>query len=497
MEGEKMYSITIIGLGPGNKDCLTLGTLEKIKSGKRVVLRTKKHPVVDYLDELKIPYESLDHIYDEMESFEAVYAKITDKLLDMSSEEDVIYAVPGNPFVAEETVRLLIQKAEAAGIPLEFVQAPSFLDAIFHALKIDPINGLKILDGLQLDKQIPDVDCPVIITQVYNRLIASQVKISLMNYYHDEQLIWVIRGAGISDLERIEEIRLYELDRINWIDHLTSIFIPKTKDEFVKSYSMNNLVQIMGKLRGKEGCPWDLKQTHESLKPYLIEEAYEVLEALDNQDMILLEEELGDLLLQIVFHAQLAFEAEQFKMSDVITGICKKLIFRHPHVFGDLKVNSAVDALESWEGMKQREKNEHTYTASLKRIPKHLPALMKSYKVQEKAARVGFDWDHIEGAIEKVKEELEEVLEVVHLDKPDEIMEEIGDLIFAVVNVARFLKIEPELALNKTIEKFIRRFEFMEMAAEENRKKMEEMSLEEMDDLWNLAKIHKNIKKYK
>lgn len=491
------YTITIVGLGPGNKDCLTLGTLEKIKSGKRVILRTTKHPVVEYLKELKIEFYSFDHLYEEMQSFELVYEKITDELLDVSSKEDVIYAVPGNPFVGEETVRLLIERVEAAGVSLEFIQAPSFLDAIFHSLRIDPVNGLKILDGLQLDKQIPDVHCPVVVTQVYNQMIASQVKISLMKYYHDEQPIVVIRGAGVSGLERIEKMCLYELDRIDWIDHLTSIFIPETTDKHLKSYSMNNLVQIMGKLREKEGCPWDLSQTHESLKPYLIEETYEVLEALDNKDMNLLEEELGDLLLQIVFHAQLALETEHFNMEDVITGICNKLIYRHPHVFKDLKVDSVSGALESWEGIKQKEKNEHSYTASLRRIPKHLPALMKSHKIQEKAAGVGFDWDSVEGAIEKVKEELEEVIELIYLDKPDEIAEEIGDLMFAVVNVARFLKVEPELALNKTSEKFISRFEFMEITAESHGNKLDDMSLKEMDDLWNLAKIHKKHKKYK
>jgi tetrapyrrole methylase family protein/MazG family protein len=251
---------------------------------------------------------------------------------------------------------------------------------------------------------------------------------------------------------------------------------------------MDNLVNIMQKLRSKEGCPWDKKQTHQSLKPYLIEECYEVLEAIEEEDVDLLEEELGDLLLQIVFHCEIARESGYFDIKDVITGICQKLIRRHPHVFGDISVDTTDKVLENWEEIKRQEKDEKSYTESLMRIPKHLPALMKSYKVQAKAAKVGFDWDSIDGAMEKVKEEFQELINVFKTEKQDEIKEEIGDLLFAIVNVARFLKVRPELALNETIEKFIRRFEYIERAANRNGQNLEDMNLQEMDILWNEAK---------
>jgi len=491
------YKITVVGLGPGSKDFLTVGALEILKAGKKVILRTEKHPVVDYLKDQGIVFESFDYLYEEMGDFQAVYNSITDRLLELVSREDIVYGVPGSPFVAEDTVQMLLDKADKLGVRLEFVPGSSFLEALFLTLKIDPVSGLQVIDGLQLDKQIPDTDADIIVTQVYNKLLASQVKIGLMNYFHDEHPVVIIRGAGIPHLERIAHVKLYELDHIDWIDHLTSIYIPKKVDDSVKNYTMNNLIRIMGKLRSKEGCPWDKKQTHDSLKPYLIEETYEVLEALDDNDMALLEEELGDLLLQIVFHAQLASETGAFQMGDVISGICRKLVFRHPHVFGHIKVDSASGALKSWEEMKRKEKEEQTHTESLKRIPKYLPALMKSFKIQGKAANVGFDWNNVEGAIEKVKEEFEELLEVYKSEQNDKIIEEIGDLIFAVVNVARFLKVNPELALNKTVEKFINRFEFIEVTASKNGKNMEELSLSEMDNLWNLAKIHNNIKKHK
>ena len=251
---------------------------------------------------------------------------------------------------------------------------------------------------------------------------------------------------------------------------------------------MDNLVSIMEKLRSREGCPWDREQDHQTLKPYLIEESYEVLEALEEGDMDLLEEELGDLLLQIVFHSQIASESGYFNITDVITGICSKLISRHPHVFGDLRVDTADKVLINWEEIKREEKEEKSYTESLMRVPKQLPALMKSYKIQGKAAKVGFDWDNVHGAMEKVSEELQELKLALESNNEQNMNEEIGDLLFAVVNVARFLEIRPELALNNTIEKFIRRFNYIERSAEENGDNLQEMTLEEMDNLWNLAK---------
>ncbi len=244
----------------------------------------------------------------------------------------------------------------------------------------------------------------------------------------------------------------------------------------------------MNKLRGPGGCPWDAKQTHESLKPYILEEAYEVLEAIDTDDMYLLEEELGDLLLQVVFHAKIAEENGHFNMKDVSDQICEKLVRRHPHVFGDVAVDSAEEVLVNWEAIKREEKSEKAHVDSMARIPKEIPALMRSYKIQSKAADVGFDWDDVNGAIEKVKEESQELFEIIHGGDKEKIEDEIGDLLFAVVNVARFMKIRPEFALTKTIEKFIRRFTHVEASVKKNGKKLQESTLEEMDGYWNEAK---------
>lgn len=253
-------------------------------------------------------------------------------------------------------------------------------------------------------------------------------------------------------------------------------------------FCMQDLIDIMARLRGENGCPWDKAQTHESLKPYVLEEAYEVIDAIDRKNREDIIEELGDLLLQIVFHSRLAQERGDFDMGDVIDGICEKMIRRHPHIFGDIKVESAGEVLKNWEDIKREEKDVKTQTQSMKSLPKNLPALMLAFKVQEKAARVGFDWDNVEDAMKKVAEEMEELKEVYKGKNGDKIREEMGDLLFAAVNVARFLEVNPELALREATRKFIRRFDYVEQAAAKLDRNLQEMTLEEMDNLWEEGK---------
>ncbi|WP_213975105.1 nucleoside triphosphate pyrophosphohydrolase [Tepidanaerobacter acetatoxydans] len=252
--------------------------------------------------------------------------------------------------------------------------------------------------------------------------------------------------------------------------------------------TLDDLVDIMAKLRGNPGCPWDKSQTHETLKPFLIEEAYEVIDAIDRNNKDDLVEELGDLLLQIVFHSRLAQERGDFDIGDVINGVCNKMVRRHPHIFGDITVDGTEEVLKNWEEIKREEKDMKTEAQSMMNLPKTLPALMKAFKVQEKAARVGFDWDDVKGAFDKVYEELEELKEVYNTGNSDKIREEMGDLIFACVNVARFLEVEPELAVNDAVKKFIRRFDFVETEAAKSDKNLQEMNLQEMDILWEQSK---------
>ena len=482
-----MPKITIVGLGPGDYKQLSLEALDILKEAETLVLRTEKHPVVDRIREMGIIFTSCDDIYDSGESFDDTYDRISDRVLKLCSERGhVVYAVPGHPLVAEKSVELINAKA-GADIQIRLISALSFIDVILSALRIDPAYGLKIVDGLSIKIQKPDQKCGNIITQVYDRLVASEVKLMLMDYYVDDFEICVIRAAGVEGQERILKIPLYELDRIEWVDYLTSVYVPPAL-EGAKYKSFSDLVELMETLRGEGGCPWDREQTRESLKPYLLEETYEVLDAIEKDDLDLIIEELGDVLLQVVFHSQIAKEDGEFDINEVTSSIVNKLVIRHPHVFGDVKATSESGALKSWEASKREHKGMETYTQALVDIPEILPSLMRAYKVQQKAALAGFDWDSVEDAFSKVYEETEEVREVYKTGEKDIIEEEIGDLLFSVVNVSRFLKIQPELALRATTEKFIKRFRYIEETALQSGKKLDKMSLQEMDKLWNEAK---------
>lgn len=253
-------------------------------------------------------------------------------------------------------------------------------------------------------------------------------------------------------------------------------------------YSYEDLLEIMSTLRAPHGCPWDREQDHKSLKRYLIEEAYEVLDAIDDESPAKLCDELGDLLLQVVFHAQIAKENKQFDFSDVVHGVSTKMINRHRHVFGQEEAETSDDVMSIWEKVKKEEKGLKTQTQVLKEIPGNLPALMRSFKVQQKAAQVGFDWDDVKDAMVKIKEEFGELEKAYEKDNKENIEEELGDLLFAVVNVSRFLKVQPELALTATVNKFIRRFEFVEESAAKEGKSLQDMTLAEMDAFWDQSK---------
>lgn len=484
-----MGKITIIGLGPGGYESLTLKVENIIKNSKNLILRTEKHPIVDKISDLGIKFTTCDDIYDSADTFEEVYETICSRVINKALEgKDVVYAVPGHPLAAEKSVELILSKAKGkAEVVVE--GAMSFIDAVTASLKIDISSGLKIIDALRLDKQRPDTNCGNIITQVYSKWVLAEVKLILMDYYKDEQIICIIKAAGVENQERMEWIPLYQLDSIEWVDYLTSIYIPPAAED-KRFKTMDDLVELMAQLRGEDGCPWDRKQNHDSLKPYLLEECYEVIDAIESGDIDQLVEELGDVLLQVVFHCQIGKEAGEFHINDVTTFLVEKLISRHPHVFGEVEANDESGALKSWEASKRNEKGVKNYTETLLAIPKAMSSLTRSYKIQEKAALAGFDWHDVEGAMPKIDEEILELKEVYKTAEKGKIEEEIGDLLFAVVNVARFLKIQPELALIKTINKFITRFSYIEEVALAEGKKLEEMTLEEMDLLWNKAKTH-------
>lgn len=261
------------------------------------------------------------------------------------------------------------------------------------------------------------------------------------------------------------------------------------KFEFKDKYNVDDLCEIMQILRAPGGCPWDAEQDHKSIRKNFIEETYEVLEAIDNDDAVLLQEELGDVLLQVVFHAQMENEKGVFDLNDVADGICKKLIIRHPHVFGDVEVSGTNDVLSNWDEIKKKTKGQKSQTETMMSIPKCFPALMRAQKIQQKASKVGFDWKEIDGALEKLESEIVELRTAIANKDEQNSKEELGDVLFSAVNVARFIDTDAEEALTEASDKFVSRFELVEQMAKQNNQDMKEMTLEQLNQLWDEAKL--------
>ena len=482
--------IKIIGLGPGASDALTVGALRVLEESDNIYFRTEIHPTVDFIRSRNIEFKTYDHFYNSGESFDEVYKNIAEDLIKVYKETgNVVYAVPGHPLVAEKSVSNLMELCKEGNIEYEILPAVSFIDAMMDRLQIDPIEGLKVIDAFDINNQIMDKRIGTIITQVYNPFIASEVKLKLLECYDDETKIIYVRAAGIEGLESIREIPLYELDMQEDIDYLTSVYIPKDLNNKI---DINDLINLIEVLRGDEGCPWDREQTHESIKNAIVEESYEVKDAIENEDDNALIEELGDVLLHVIFHSSIGKEDGYFDFNDVVEGIYNKMINRHPHIFKNQEICNSEEVVQNWDEIKKEEKGFETVTDELNAVAKALPALIRAHKIQNKAKKVGFDWDNVEDAAKKVVEELNEVLDAYNTENKGNITEEVGDLLFSCVNVARFLNIDEEEALNNTTDKFIRRFSYIEEQANKLGKNLKEMSLEEMDKLWNDAKKLEN-----
>lgn len=482
----QMKKIHILGLGAGDMDQLPLGVYRSLKNADSLFLRTKEHPVINELEKEGINFTSFDSVYEKHDQFQAVYEEISNSLLDEAlSKGNITYAVPGHPLVAEQTVQLLLEKAPEKGVDIEIGGGQSFLDALFQALKIDPIDGFQLLDGTSLKKDEIEVKQHVIIGQVYDQFVASEVKLTLMDILPYDYDIYIVTAAG-SQYERIKKVPLFELDREVELNNLTSVYFPPVRDEAILYKRFSKLRHIIAELRGPNGCPWDKKQTHESLKKYVIEEAYELIEAINEEDTDHMIEELGDVLLQVLLHAQIGEDEGFFSIDDVIEGLSEKMVRRHPHVFGQTIAETEEDVLKNWQAIKQEEKGI-AEESLLDQVGKSLPNLMAAAEIQKKAAKVGFDWEEVRPAWEKVKEEIRE-FETEAEKNSDKMANEFGDILFAFVNIARFYKIDPEEALYETNQKFRRRFSYVEKKVKESGKPFEDFHLEQLDQFWDEAK---------
>jgi len=477
--------ITIVGLGPAGAEYLTREAWAHLEQCEEVWLRTKFHPAVAGLPQ-GVQARSFDDLYDTDKEISHVLANIVARVLELGKrEQGVTYCVPGSPFVAEETVSEVVKAVANTDIPIRLIDGVSFIEPVCSALGIDPHPQMVLADALhQAELEVPSFPptLPALISQIDNSYEASQLKLTLMANYPEEHPVVLVHNAGTPD-ERVEKLPLHAIDQSPHLGMLSCLYLPPLK----KGASFEDFQQIIARLRRYDGCPWDREQTHLSLRPYLLEETYEVLEALDQQDSPHLREELGDLLLQIGLHAQIAAEDEDFLMSEVLQTINSKLIRRHPHVFSAVNADSVDKVLTNWEKIKadEREKNGESQKGMLDGIPLSLPALSQANQIQKRAKRVGFDWHTIEPVIAKVYEELDELREA---KTDEERQSESGDVLFAVVNLARWLKVDPEIALRETNQRFRKRFSYIEKKGADQGRSLDQLSFEEMDQLWEEAK---------
>ncbi len=421
-------------------------------------------------------------MYDAGSSLEAVYAQIVEALVAAAATSgEVLYAVPGSPSVAERTVELL---RDDDRVEVEVLPALSFLDLVWARLGVDPLAaGVRLVDGQRFAVEAAGERGPLVVAQCDTPNVLSDIKLSIEE--DTPSTVVVLHHLGLSD-ERVFEVEWAELDRSFAPDHLTALWIPELRAPV--AFELVRFAELVRTLRRE--CPWDREQTHRTLTRHLLEETYETLEAIDGLDGTAetighLEEELGDLLFQVFFHSTLAAEEGWFTLADVARVIHDKLVHRHPHVFGSVEADSAEEVLVNWEQIKKAEKGR---SSIMEGVPGELPSLLYAHKIQRKAASVGFDWDDVDGAMPKIAEELDELQEAIASAVERDIEAELGDLLFAVVNVARHLDIDPETALRGASAKFRTRFQAVEVQAEAQGRDLSSMTLAELDALWDQAK---------
>jgi tetrapyrrole methylase family protein/MazG family protein len=442
------------------------------------------HPTVSQLPAGPV-YHTFDDLYEAAHDFEEVYATIVTRLVEALERGDVVYAVPGDPMVAEGTVTHLLTVCEEKGVQVRIAHGVSFIEPTLAALRIDAAAGLQILDATDVaaaHHPLINPDYPALIAQVYGQRLASDVKLTLMNQYPDEHPVTLVHAAGTPDL-KIEEMPLYEIDR-RQIAHLTTLYLPPfDRDGAVTS--LEGFQQTIAQLRAPDGCPWDREQTHQTLRPYLLEETYEVLEAIDADQPDKLAEELGDLLLQIVLHSQIAVDEGEFYMAKSFAiSIARSAA---ASTYGRCRrAGDAEQVVANWQTIKAAERvhKGEDEKSLLDGVPQALPALSQAHAYDQRARRVGFDWASVEEVIEKVQEEIGEIQRA---PTPEERFMEIGDLLLASAVWARWLGVNPEDALRAANRRFYDRFTYIERRVRRDGRAWADVGLQEMLDLWNEA----------
>ncbi len=473
-------SITIVGLGPAGLDLVATRARDLlVDPDVTVILRTGRHPASEELASIR-GVITCDDLYDSIEDFDEVYSAIVDRVL--RTNGPVVYAVPGSAHVGERAVAAIRQFA--GDRQCSVIAGISFLDLAYEAVHIDPIaDGLQVLDARDLPDPLP-LHLPTIITQVDSSLRAADLSVSLGTLLAPDHPVTVLDRLGDPD-QVIEVTTVADLARYE-ANERTSVALEPV------AVGLLGLVHVNRILRDR--CPWDQKQTHHTLMTHLLEEAYEAADALgelspeaprgdvDYGVYAEVEEELGDLLLQVVFHATLASEAGAFDIDEVAEGIRRKLVARHPHVFAEVEVEGAAEVLANWERIKQDEKQRDSLMDD---IPRSMPAMGRAMKVQKRASSVGFDWEDPTEVVAVLRGEVDEL---VAADSDDAVLHELGDVFFSAVNLSRTLGVDPELALRRGVDRFSTRFRMVEALLEADGSSVGDASPGDLEDAWFRAK---------
>lgn len=483
--------LTLCGLGPAGLDLLPEITLGRLRGAQALLVRTSRHPAAEQLRQQGVQFEALDRFYEKAATHEEAYRGIARYVWQLSLEKSVTYATPGNPLVGEETVRLLLEYANDQNRPVDLLPAPGFVEAVMLALArkglVPRWTEWQVLDAQALPSPGWRTGVPTLIFQLDHPGAASSVKLALQEEYPEESEVWIVRGAGMPGLESVLRLPLYQIDRpaAGIHDHLTCLVAPPLPESHRRP-RFHDFVELVAALRSPEGCPWDRAQTPESLKRFVLEEAYEVVEAVSSGDSHAIQDELGDLMLQVLLYAQIYSEWGDFDVRDVIGGIVEKLIRRHPHVFAGAEAATPEQVTANWEAIKKEERPERA--SALDGIPKELPALMRALKVSRRAANAGFEWPDLPAVWSKLEEEIGELRAELQAADPGRLSAEIGDLLFTVVNIARWLKVDPEEALREMVHRFERRFRLMEQLCTAAGFASGSLPIEKLDEFWNEAK---------
>ncbi|MBA3823029.1 MAG: nucleoside triphosphate pyrophosphohydrolase [Ktedonobacterales bacterium] len=494
-------SLTIVGLGPGAWEDVTVAAQQTLEAAPRLIFRTLRHPTVEALRTRRpdLTLASFDEMYEQADGWQGLYVEMAERLLAVAATEPLTYAVPGHPLIGEASVRLVGALAQERGIPTRIIAGLSFIEPICARLNLDPIaDGLQIVDATELADLQPQqiagaltTTRPLLISQVFNRRMASAAKLALLEVFPPTWEVTLVQAAGLPE-ERVRAVPLGEADRDDFADHLTSLYVPALPPASLQALRTPEALRyVVARLRAPDGCPWDRQQTHASLTPYVLEEAAEVADAIEEfaEDPMHLAEELGDLLLQVYLHTEIAQEEDAFTIGDVFEAITAKLIRRHPHVFGDVAVTGADQVVANWEAIKRTERadadGQPPFESRLKRIPRHTAALAATHDTQRRAVKAGFDWPTLDDWVAKLHEETRELVEAT---TPEAQADELGDLLFTVVALARRLDIDAEMALRAANGKFRRRFQQMEMLAHTRGLAFEELDRDTHLRLWGEAK---------